>query len=228
MASIVTTYTELETAVTEKLRLETGDSTLVNTWINHALARIAEETGYFKQTTVGTALAVGDGTEPIPTGMITIDYIVCSYGAQAPQLARASNFESILNMRSHGVSSGPPTTYAVFGPNVELWPSAAGGEVLTYYGSKLPDEISGTDPCPLPEPFSKLVEYGALYEGAQFKKDPLYDEFRTLHEFWKTRFVAYLNRLSGAQGQTFRIMGSGNSYVPHDPSSDWDLVSYWS
>jgi len=193
----------------------------VSNWINMTLARVAIETGFFTGSSTGSALAAAATSATFPTSLITLEYITCTYAGQTLELGQAPSFEYLLWLRAQGTSSGPPTVFFLRQNTVEFWPAAAGGEIMTYYGTVLPSTFSGSTACPLPEPFSKLIEQGAIYEGAQFKKDPLIDEYRYLFDQWLSRFIAFCNRRRGKMPQQFQVWPGSGAFVPHDPSADW-------
>lgn len=213
---------DLIDAVTDKLRLDTDeDLARAQGWVNAAIAKIAISTGYFHGTATGTALQPGDETQGLPTSMVRLDYIVCFQGSVNRILAEATSLERILSLRYLNVTTGSPRIYYLWQGLVEFWPTAQGSEVFTYYGSILPDAIAAYDLCPIPEPFSKLVEYAACYEAAQYKKDPLIEEYRGLANEWMMQFHAYLNQRRGRKGLQFDLRTfEETNYSPHDPSTD--------
>jgi len=222
MATYTATFTDVVNAVSEKLRLDLADDTTkTGVWVNRAIAKIAIQTGYFKGQVNGTPLVAGDSSQALPPTLVRLDYVTTFYQGQTyPQLNEMTTLDPILAYRSQGASTGPPRIYYLWQGSVEFWPSAAGGEVLSYYGSILPDTISGTTPIPVPEPFSKLVEYMACFEAAQYKKDPLIEEFRDLAREEMIAFRAYLNQRRGRKGLQFDVKVMEETYPPHDPSTD--------
>jgi hypothetical protein len=215
-------FEDLLNAVSDKLRLDTDeDFTRAGLWINGAIAKIAIQTGYFHGSSLGTPLQTGDTSQGLPTSMVRLDYVVSGTSGQERVLAEAVSFEQVLHLRYERGSTGVPRIYYLWQGLCEFWPTAIGGETLNYFGSILPDTITAFDLCPIPEPFSKLVEYGACFEAALYKKDPLVEEYRSLYSEWLGHFRAYLNQRRGRKGLQFdlKVMES-ESYIPHDPSTD--------
>ena len=119
-------------------------------------------------------------------------------------------------------ATGYVTHYALLGINdFEVYPTPQAADVLTIWCVKLPTALSGNTDVPiLQEPFaSKLLEYGALAEAADFKGDPSEQEYRQLFETWKQRYRSHLTRKRGGQPGQFNMF-PGRNYPPHDPSMD--------
>jgi hypothetical protein len=78
------------------------------------------------------------------------------------------------------------------------------------YYSYLPTALAvDTDTSVLPEPFgSKLLEYGALAEAADYVGDPDHDRYRTLYESWLAKLRIHLNRRRGRGTGHFRVIGA--------------------
>ena len=230
MASYASTFSSIKTAVAEKLRMaDTGDDARIGTWVNQALCRVAVDTHWFMGSVDGAALAAGASSQALPTTLVELEQISLVFGGQ-PYYLFPTEFDQILMLRSRGPSSGPPRYYCLRKNTVELWPSAAGGEVLSYYGAILPDPLltAPTDVPGLPEPYAaKLLEYGACLEAADFKKDVyLFFHYTPKYQEWLSGFQAFCNRritrasmqvpVYGPDGRPFDV-----AYVPHDRSSDW-------
>lgn len=114
------------------------------------------------------------------------------------------------------------THYALLGSNdLEMYPTPASADVVTIYYVGLPTALSsGTDVPVIQEPWaSKLLEYGALAEAADWKGDPSEQEYRQLFEVWKQKYRGHLTRKMGAQPGQFNFFPS-RPFRPHDPSTD--------
>lgn len=222
--------TAIEDAVIAKLRLDaTADRAKVTSWVNATLCKVAVETRCFTGSTAGSALAAAATSQALPAAIIELEYITAAYGGQSVLLREAPSYERILAARQQPGASGPPWSYYLRNGTVELWPAAAGGEILTYHGANMPSSIATTEtaPAPMVEPFSKLLEFGALVEGAEFKKDPLLGEFQQQYASWFGRFQAFLNRRGGAYPAAFQVRGTETNFVPRDPSADWNSTNPW-
>jgi len=223
MPPYAATGTDIVQAINDKLRLDNDeDFGRAWLWVNGAISKIAIETGFFHGGADGPIFKGGEINQPLPVALVRLDYVTCTLTGGVPTrvLRQALTFDRILALRAQGFVSGAPRIYYLWQGSIEFWPTANGGEQLHYYGSLLPDVISGYDLCPLPEPFSKLVEYAALFEGAQFKKDPLVEEYRGLYAEWMNRFHAYLNQRRGRNGLQFTVRVMEEWWPPHDPSTD--------
>lgn len=227
MAAYASTFQSIQNSVIAKLRLDaTNDLGKVKDWINQGLARVAVDTCYFSASSAGSALTAGDTSQALPSALFDCEYVTCVYGGQSSTLSQRT-FEQILHLRENGTSVGPPTVYYLRKNTVEFWPSAAGGEVLTYYGAGLPDALSGnTDVAGLPEPYAaKLIEYAACVEAADFKRDPqLFAFYTASYQQWLGAFFAFLNRRRGKGSQAVPVLDAdgrpfGMPWVPHDPST---------
>lgn len=230
MATYASTFATIKDAVIKKLRLDsTLDDTRVGEWVNQVYATAAIDTKFFESSTAGAALAAAATSQTLPAAIIELEFVTAAYGGQTV-LMREVAFHRILALRQQVASagsSGPPWLYSLRKTSVEFWPAALGTEVLTYYGATLPDILTGTAAPAIPEPFaSKLLEYGALVYGAEWKKDPLLDEYRQQYAMWKAQFETYMNRAGGALPKAFEVWGVTTPYIPHDPSSDWNLTGY--
>ena len=151
---------------------------------------------------------------------------VTPVGAQQTQPLQLTTLDYILRRRQStggtAVATGYTSHYALLGINdLELFPTPQAADVLTIWYVALPTALSaGTDVPILQEPYaSKVLEYGALAEAADFKGDPAEQEYRGLYEQWLQRYRAHLNRKRGTQPGQFQVF-PGRSYPPHDPSRD--------
>lgn len=213
-------FTDIQTSVIEKLRLDaTLDATKTSEYINQALTAAATDSKFFTGSSTASALAAAASTQALPSAVIELEYVACSYGGTAPLLVEAS-FEQILFLRGLGTAAGPPTHYVLRQATVEFWPAAVGGEILTYYGAVFPDEWTGSTVCPLPEPYPSLLEAGALVQGAAFKKDPLLGQYQADYRAWQARWMAFCNRRKGARPQTIEVRGVGGRWPFPNPSTD--------
>jgi hypothetical protein len=152
-------------------------------------------------------------------------YVTPVGGVQSRPL-RLATLEQILTWRQAGggtaVANGTVEYYALVGLNqIEFYPTPGAADTLTIWAVKAPTALSANGDTPiLPEPYaSKVLEYGALAEAADFKGDPSEQEYRQLFEVWKGKLRTHLTRRSGTQPRQFGFVPSG-VYPPHDPSTD--------
>lgn len=229
MTTYAATYTDCASEVIDKLRLDaTLDATRVSNYLNQTLANIAVLTGYFSGSSAGSALAAGATNQALPATLIDLDYLTCGFGGQTVFM-QAINFDRILQLRSTSAgASGPPYFYYLDKNTVEVWPTAAGGEILTYYGATYPIVWTGSAVSGLPEPFgSKLLIYGACVEAADYKNDArIYTYYQSAYQQWMGQFMAFLNQRRTENSRAWPVYGPdgrpfGIPAVPHDPSSDY-------
>ena len=119
-------------------------------------------------------------------------------------------------------ATGYITHYALLGlSEFEVYPTPQSADVITIYYVAQPTALSADADVPiLPEPYaSKLLEYGALAEAADFKGDPAEGEYRQLYQMWRGKFIEHLNRAKGGTPEAFEFYPE-NSFPPHDPSVD--------
>lgn len=200
-------------------------------WINQVYAQVAVETeavvtsGTFNLV-AGTASY--DLSAILTNGILRIKemYATPVGGVQSVPLIQ-TDLDDILRRRqaSGGVANAVGSTvyrFALLGQNkLELYPTPASADVITVYYVALPTALSANGDIPVfQEPYaSKLLEYGALAEAADFKSDPQESEYRQLFGVWTQKFRAHLTRRQGMQPGQFRVIPD-SPYPPHDPSVD--------
>ncbi len=225
MASYAATFQNLQDAVIAKLNLDaTADLTAVKAWINWAYADVCNDSEAL-QTTGTLALTAGTANYDLSTVAsgailrVKAMYVTAAGATQSPPLAYVSLADILRRRTSAG--SGTPTHYTLDGLNrLELYPTPAAADVLSFYYSYLPTLLSANgDLQVLGEPWSKMLEAGALAEAADFVSDPLADQYRVVYEGWKGRFRAHLQRRATVVPRRL-----GGDYVGaaglHDPSAD--------
>jgi len=221
------TFSDLQNAIINKLRLDpTNDLQKAKDWINQVYAQVCVETEA-NITFATMTLTSGSASYTLPSGVIRIkEMYVTPVAGQQSQPIQQTTLDYILRRRQSGggtaVATGSVTHYALLGINdLEVYPTPAAADVLTIYYAALPTALSGSSDVPiLSEPYaSKLLEYGALAEGADFKDDPKEVEYRQMYDLWMRKYQAHLNRKKGGQPGQMNIWNDAN-YPPHDPSTD--------
>lgn len=226
MALYAPTFADIKNIVYDKLRLDsTDDVTRVGNAINNTLNRIAIDTRYIKGSANTAALTAGASSFTLDTSIIEIDYLTCAYGGQTLILGEVT-FDRLLALRQGGIVAGPPVAYSLRATTVELWPTAAGGDVITQYGASFPQALTGTDPVPFPEPYgSNMLAYGAASELSEFTKDILLAQtFASKYGEWVNEFNGFIQSRQGILPKQFIVEDGAHGYLPHDRSSDWDLI----
>lgn len=210
------TFLDIQNAVLQKGRLNsTDDGSKVKDWINQAYFETALETEFLESGSAASALIAGATNVTIPAAIMGVDYIVASTSdgsTWGPM--EMTTFEEMLENRAWSAGSvplGAPTKYAYRSsgsPTVEFWPNANGGEVLTFYGYTLPTALSGNTDVPVfPEPYAtKVLEYGALAQVAEFKKDIYFlSQNQQLYGAWQAKLRSFNNTRIGDKVQQFRV-----------------------
>lgn len=207
----------MQNNVTDKARLDyEEDVDRIQDWINAAYYTACIETNFFEASSSATALAANATSATVPSSIVKIEYIVPtgSDGSVWGPMTE-TNMEEILKVRAYQggqTSTGAPSRYAYrssSAPTIEFWPNAGGGEVLTFYGLKLPTALSADADLPIfPEPYSKVIEYGALVHAAEFQKDMLtVQQFQAQYDMWLQRFRGFNNVRVGSMVQQFQVEG---------------------
>ena len=166
-------------------------------------------------------MAATASNQTLPTNLAALDYVTETFGGQTVQMQPVA-FDQILFLRTT-VSSGPPIYYCLRQNSLEFWPSAQGGETLTYYGATLPTVmVNDSDTHGLPEPFgTQACVYGAAIEAADFKTDPkLYFYYQQAYGQELARFQTFLNKRLTQNSRAFPVYGpDGRPFgTPHLPT----------
>jgi hypothetical protein len=224
------TFVDLQTSVADKLRLDiVNDAAMlarVKVWINQVYMQACTET-QGKETFCQLTLTAGVSSYTMPSDVWEINQMVLT---PASDSVPGGPLECVtlgdLLTRRAGSPSGSPTCYAMVGEtDYEVSPIPDAADTLTvWYVAKPSKLITDTDTPFLPEPYgSKLIEYGALAEGADYKLDPRREEYRQIYEQWLARYRIHLRRRGG--GVALQIPRyRQTSLVPHTPSTD---TRYW-
>lgn len=204
----------------------TNDLSKVKDWINQVYADAVIETEA-NITSATMDLTAGDYSYTLPSGISRIKQMIVTPVNGTPSWPLImTSLDDILRRRQAGggqaTATGSTTHYAVLGlTEFEVYPTPASNDTITVYYLALPAALSADADTPiLPEPYaSKVLEYGALAEAADFKSDPQEQEYRALYMQWVAKLRAHLTRLGGGQPGQFEIFRSFN-FPPHDPSAD--------
>lgn len=209
-----TTFLDLQNAVIGKLRLDaTADLQRVKDWINQMYAHVIVDFEAL-QTSTTLTLAANTSTYTLPAAVARIKFITATPvgGSQGPPLDEAT-LEQILAYRQTGQATastgGSVTAYALLGLNqLEVYPTPTAADTLTIWHVYLPTALSGNTDVPvLQEPWPKVIEYGALIEGADFIKDPNVNSYLELYDVWRRRFRAHVTRRGGGGPQQIPVVG---------------------
>lgn len=214
--SYPSTFVDIQNAVLQKGRLNSSDDlTKVKDWINQAYYESVLETEFFEAGTASAALTAGATSVTVPAAILSIDYIVpsTSDGAQWGPMDMIT-FEELLENRAWSAGAvplGAPTRYSyrsASASTIEIWPNANGGETLTFYGNCLPTALASDGDIPIfPEPYAtKVLEYGALSQVAEFKKDIFFlQQNQQLYAMWQGKLRSFINTRVGDKVQQFRV-----------------------
>lgn len=220
-----TTFLDLQNAVINKMRLDSSaDSQKVKDWLNQGYAQVCVETRFTRGSATASALTANQSTVTIPTSIVEIEEIVPAVSSVAYSPMIRISFRDMERRRSNmsgaQASPGAPFFYFVRQGSIEIWPNAAGGEVLTFWGIVLPTALSGdTDVPVIGEPYVKALEYYACSEASSFQRDPDFQTWRGLFEDELKRFRTFVQRRQSTVSPRLEMAGE-RPYVPHDPSTD--------
>lgn len=210
--SFPATFQDIQASVIKKLRLSTAnDTAAVKDWINAAYADAAMETEYF-QTAAQITLTANSSVYTLPAAIGRMKSLTIrpaggtAYGRELEEV----NLSRLQELRYTGavVASGDSATrYALVGAQqLELWPVPQSADILRVYYVYLPTPLSANGDFPVfPEPYgSKVLEYGALAEAAEFLEDPGENNFRQMSLYWQRKLRQHKNRIASG-GATWQL-----------------------
>jgi hypothetical protein len=221
------TFIDIQQAVIYKARLDQAqDLSFVKDWINQIYYQVCVELEFYTAVSDSAAAGANATNVTIPSTIIAVDYVVPtgSTGVVYGPMDMIT-FDEILQMRAYtstAITTGAPSRYCFrsgVAPTVEFWPAANGGEILTFYGSRFPAPLVGDgDPPIFPEPYAtKVLEYGALVNAAEYKKDLIMmGEFQNMYADWLTRFRGFTNTRVGNRTEQFQVIGRTSWPQPND------------
>lgn len=213
------TFRDIQDSVIDKLRLDPDlDRDKVKDWINSAYMEACSETEFYLDTQAPSALPPEVSSVGVPAPLLLINYVTSQQrdGSLIGVMDQVG-LDQVLERRASGGSTttqGAPQMYAYRSgpqPVIEFWPPAAGGEILTFYGARLPPVLVGDgDVCQIPEPYgSNILEFGADVSAAEFKMNyAMLASYQQEAAYWMQRFRGFQNNRSGNQPQQFQIFHS--------------------
>lgn len=220
------TLADIRNAVVAKVRLDpTNDKTKVNDWINQVYAdanlRVEANIGIVTMT-----LTAQQPSYTLPSQVLRIkEMYVTPIGAIQSAPVRLTSLDDILTKRrasGGAILGGYLTHYALNGINdFEVYPTPAGADSITMWCLLAPTALANDTDTPIfEEPFaSKILEYGALAEAADWRGDPSEMDYRQMYEMWLQKYRSHLTRKMGGQAGQFEVY-PGRQFPPHDPSTD--------
>src|SRR5262252_5843514 len=144
-------FVDIQQAVIDKLRLDPDlDTDKVKDWINQAYMEACIECEFYLQSSPSSTLPANASSIGVPAPLLSLNYVVSqqSDGSNCGMMDQVG-IDAIFDKRAWGgattTSQGAPQTYAYMSgpqPTIEFWPPAAGGEVLTFYGTRLPPTLA--------------------------------------------------------------------------------------
>jgi hypothetical protein len=209
------TFRTIKDSVIAKLRLDAdADDTRVGDWINQVYADACVETEAI-QTASTMTLTADSATYTLPDAVIRMKWMfVTPADGQQSMALEPVTLEQILRWRMAGGSdpvTGSVQYYALSGHDIiDFYPTPGAADTITLYYVKLPGALANDDDVPgISEPYaSKLLEYGALAEGADFKRDPSEQSYRAQYASWMQKLKTHLNRKEGGVAKQFDVYGS--------------------
>ena len=209
-------FQDMQHTVIDKARLDQDfDTARVQDWLNAAYLTAVIETGFYQFVQDSVTLAPSATSVPLPPAIYKIEYIAPTGvdGTRWGPMTAVTMQQLIRSRAWQGgqVSTGAPSRYVYrSGPSpiLEFWPNAIGGEVLHVYGWGLPTPmVNPTEVSVIPEPYQRVIEYGALIHAAEFQKDVLLiQQFQGDYQDWLQRFRAFKNRADTSQPEQFEVM----------------------
>src|SRR5262245_13916228 len=223
------TFADLQSAVLNKGKLDDSlDVQRIKDWLNQTYMQICVETEFYGVTASSSALTQNQTTVTLPATINKIDFIVPtgSDGSVWGPMEMVT-MEEILQQRAYNagvtMTTGPPSKYAFSSPtSIQIWPNPSGTEVLTFYGTGFPTALTNAGDVPvIPEPYaSKVLEYGALVQAAEFKRDmEMLTVWQGMYVDWLGRFRGFTNTRVGDKVQSFTIA----SYQPWPRNNSTDV-----
>jgi hypothetical protein len=220
------TFLDIQDAVIAKGRLDaTNDRAKVKDWINQTQANVCINSEVLVTFADMATTAATVSYTLAATAVRIKGLYVTSGGVQYKPLEPIS-LERMLELRQSGGGSqtitGTLRYYCLVGlDQFELYPTPNGTETLTLYYVRQPNPlVNDTDVPELPEPYaSKLLEYGALVEAADFKRDDQQQYYQQQYQQWLQFLRANLNRKRGGIPEQMMVYGSP-TLPPTDPSTD--------
>lgn len=220
------TFGSIKDSVIAKLRLDaTADDDRVGDWINQVYADLCVDTEAI-QTASTMDLTANEATYTLPSAVVRIKWMFVTpvSGSRSMALEPTTMEQILLRRMGQGSNSdvGSVQFYALNGHNlIDFYPTPASADTITMYYVALPAGLSNDDDVPeISEPYaSKILEYGALAEGADFKRDPSEQQYRALYASWMQRFRQHLRRKEGGVAKQFELY-NGFPRLSHDRSRD--------
>lgn len=218
------TFTDIVAQVVAKARLDaTADATAAGTWVNQAYfaACIENEVSETSGTVTLTANTYSyDLTSFLTAAIVRVKAMVVTSAGTTFAPLQYVPLDEILARRQSSAATGIAEFYTLVGyKTLELFPTPGAADTLTIYYIAAPTVLATTAVPILPEPYgSKVLEYGALCDAAEFKSDPQLAYWQEKHGEWSTRLRVHLNRRRS--GQVGQLSGFGDrEWIPHDPST---------
>ena len=208
------TFKDLQDGVIDKARLDSDfDVSRVKDWLNSAYFTAIVETGFYQSTQVAAPLTADQTSIQVPAGIHKIEFITPTgidgqiWGPMRHTSSRiCSGSERGRAARS---APAPPPAQLPLRARAHDRVLAAGGRGrgITFYGWGLPAPmVADGDPPIIPDPYSMVIEYGALIHAAEFQKDLLMiQQFQSEYQDWIQRFRGYKNHLPSSQPDQFIV-----------------------
>lgn len=213
--SFAPTVGQIKTQVRQKLRLAIADEAMVLYWMNQAYQDVSQYAGFWISDVTVPFDGLDGSRVTLPVEVEQVKQVQRRYAtgpdSRPAQLVRMEQLLAKLNVDSTPCAqSGSGGMYAMSGEiqnEIRLWPPTSASESIVITHTVAPPElVDDSETLQISEPFgSKIVEYGALVEGAKFKKDPLIYDFENTLALWNDRYIAWLNRRKTANSRAFEV-----------------------
>jgi len=218
------TFLDIQNAVLAKGRLDPAeDLSKVKDWINQAYSNAVLES----EALIGVATmtpAANCTSQTLGAAALRIKGLFATYGGVQYKPLSPVSLQRMLEFRQGSPGNyETPMYYTLLGlTEIEFYPTPRGTEVFTIYYVKAPTVLSGdTDLPEIPEPYaSKVLEYGALAEAADFKRDDMLQDYQQRYLEWIGKLRAHVTRKHGGVPEQMMVLGE-RPFAPHDPSADY-------
>jgi hypothetical protein len=229
------TFKDLYQSTIDKLRMDQVlDLQKSKDYVNSAYMRSCIDTEIYVDSTQTTTLPANATSVTVPASLLMINYIVPLQvdGLLLPPM-QLVGIDVIAGRRAWSggtITQTAPQMYAYQSspnPSIEFWPTASGGEVFTFYGTRLPPLLAADGDVPIiPEPYAtNCIVYGACISAAEFKQNfIMLQNYEQQHEFWIQKLRGFQNNRVGNRVQQF---GIENAHRPVPSTNAIDTPYNW-
>jgi hypothetical protein len=222
----VSTLATFRTNIAATLGLDnttSGDQGLIDGWINEGYQDVLLKTGCFV-TADDSLLTAGTQDYAISQSILKTVGLTLTSGSSLYDLERRT-VDEILDYRRTSSSPGLPWIYAVAGANLLMLyptPNSSTDTIRIYYVAA-PTTLSaaGDTPSSVPPEWHKLIEWYALWRGADYDDDGSSQQgerYKTQYLDGIKEFRRVIRQKGGSRLAPARLRNRRYTTVPSDPS----------